>query len=144
MDKFEKKYNLKENEKTKQMHKTRRMFCIIGDKLFIAELNASYSHAVWFEKEEWIKKDAELMEKITRGMVDPKGNIYFYVGYDFRITKKAEKEIMKHLPELVEKLNVSSEAKIYGGFTIKKAGEQWPPKKCYGTVGSFIHRKMVP
>ena len=47
---FEKKYGIKENEKIIAFHKSRRMFCIYQNRLFIAEPNVPYSHATWFEK----------------------------------------------------------------------------------------------
>ena len=53
------------------------MFCIYQNKLFIAESNLPYSHAVWFEKEGWISKEKdELMDEIIRGIIDNSGNIY--------------------------------------------------------------------
>ncbi|MCK5040573.1 MAG: GIY-YIG nuclease family protein [Candidatus Aenigmarchaeota archaeon] len=138
------KYGLKENEKTKQLHKSRRMFCIKDNNLFIAKPNVAYSHAVWFEKEGWIKEDSTIMDKITRGMLGSEGNLYFCVGYDFKITKKAEKEFFNHILELTKKLNVSRDAKIYGGFIKGKPGEKWSPNKCYGTVQSLSTEDTEP
>jgi hypothetical protein len=55
------------------------MFAIHEDVLYIAEPDLPYSHAVWFEKEMWIKKgDDRLMDFIVRGYVDQQGDIYFY------------------------------------------------------------------
>lgn len=56
MDIFEKRYGFKEDKKTISFHESRRMFCVYKSKLFIAEPNLPYSHAVWFEKEGWISR----------------------------------------------------------------------------------------
>ena len=67
MEFFEKKYGIKEDEKIRTFHKSRRMFCIYNNKLFIAEPNLSYSHAVWFEKRGWISKENdEIINEIRR------------------------------------------------------------------------------
>jgi hypothetical protein len=115
-----------------EYHKKRRMFCIKDDELFIADANLTYSHKEWFEKEGW----GSSME-VIRGIVDEEGDIYFYTGQNFEINEKAEEEFFKHLPELVEKLNLKQTAKIYGGLIKQTPGRQWPPKKEFGTVAEF-------
>lgn len=138
MDEFEKKYGFKEDEKTISFHKSRRMFCIYENNLFIAEADLPYSHAVWFEKEGWIsrKKDA-LIDSIVRGIVDDKRDIYFYIGYDFEINKESESIFFSHLKELVEKLNLKSNAKIFWGY-IKQDSGKWLPRKEYGKIESNL------
>jgi len=123
---FEKRYGIKEDETVKSFHKSRRMFCIHKDKLFIAKPNLSYSHAVWFEKEGWMSKEKdELMNEIVRGIVNNEGNVYFYTGYDFQINKEIEFIFFNHLNELVKQLQLKSTAKIFG---------VWPPRKKYGQI----------
>ena len=135
MDEFEKKYGFKENEKTIAFHKSRRMFCIYQNKLFIAEENLLYSHAVWFEEEGWVsRKEDDLMNSITRGIVDNSGDVYFYVGYNFEINDETENVFFLHLEELVEKLKLKSTAKIFGGLIKQNAGRIWPPIKEYGEI----------
>ena len=135
MDEFEKKYGFKEDEKTMAFHKSRRMFCVYENKLFIAEPNLPYSHAVWFEKEGWISRQKDdLMDSLVRGIVDDKGDIYFYIGYDFEINKETESIFFSHLKELVEKLNLKSNAKIFGGLIKQEAGKIWPPRKEYDKI----------
>ena len=100
MDKFEKKYGFKEDERIIDFHKSRRMFCIYQNKLYTAEANLPYSHAVWFEKEGWIsRKKDDFMDSIIRGIVDSEGNVYFYTGYDFEINEEAESIFFLHLKE---------------------------------------------
>ena len=135
MDKFEKKYGFKEDEKVRAFHRNRRMFCIYYNKLFIAESNLPYSHAVWFEKEGWISREKdELMDEIIRGIVDNNGDVYFYVGYDFEINKEIESIFFSHLKELVERLKLKSNAKIFGGLIQQEAGKKWSPRKEYGEI----------
>lgn len=135
MNEFEKKYGFKENEKTIAFHKSRRMFCIYKNKLFIAKPNLPYSHAVWFEKEGWISVEEDaLMNSLVRGMVDSESNIYFYIGYDFEINKEVESIFFSHLKELVEKLNLKYSANIFGGIVKQDVGNRWPPRKEYGKI----------
>ncbi|MCK5044519.1 hypothetical protein KAR26_02230 [Candidatus Parcubacteria bacterium] len=135
MDKFEKKYGIQEDEKVGTFHRNRRMFCIYQNKLFIAESNLPYSHATWFEKEGWVPKAKdELMNEVTRGMIDNKGDIYFYIGYDFEINKEIEFIFFSHLKELVEKLKLKSNAKVFGGSIKQEAGKKWLPRKEYGKI----------
>ena len=140
MDKFEKKYGIKENKKVKDFHKSRRMFCIKDNKLYIADLNMSDSHAVWFEKEGWIKTDEDdnFMNNTVRGFVDSDGDIYFYVGYDFRISRQAEKIFFAHLKELVRKLKIKPGGRIGGGLVKQAPGTKWPPQKFYGLIKEFL------
>jgi hypothetical protein len=138
MDKFEKKYGLRENEKTIAFHKSRRMFCIHQDRVYIAQQNLPYSHAVWFENEGWISRESdELMNEITRGIKDNKGNIYFYVGYNFEINPKVETILFSHLEELVKRLKLEPDAKIFGGMIKQEAGKIWHPRKEYGQVKDY-------
>jgi len=108
MNSFEKKYGIKEDEAVKKFHKSRRMFCIVDSVLHIAEPNVSYSHAVWFENKGWMNAaNNTFMDTVVRGIVDAKGDIYFYVGYDFHINESIEKIFFLHLKELVKQLNNS-------------------------------------
>ncbi|MCB9803590.1 hypothetical protein H6763_02050 [Candidatus Nomurabacteria bacterium] len=135
MDEFDKKYGFSEDEKTVAFHRSRRMFCIYENKLHIAKAKVPYSHAVWFEREGWISREHdELMNSLVRGAVDDKGDIYFYVGYDFEISEEAENTFFLHLKELSEKLKLRPNAKIYGGMIKQEAGQVWPSRKEYGTL----------
>jgi hypothetical protein len=135
MDNFEKKYGFEEDEKVKDFHRSRRMFCIYQNKLVIAKPNLSYSHATWFEKEGWISKEKdELMNDLVRGIINDKGDIYFYTGYDFEINTDIEKIFFSHLKELTKNLNLNPNSKIFGGLIKKEAGKIWPSIKKYGKI----------
>ncbi len=135
MNTFEKRYGFEEDEKTIAFHRSRRMFCIYQNKLYIAEEGLPYSHAVWFEKEGWIsRKKDRLIDEIVRGIVDDNGDIYFYVGYNFEINKKIETIFFSHLKELFEKLKLKSNAKIFGGLIKQETKKIWSPKKEYGKI----------
>ncbi|TAK97091.1 hypothetical protein EPO05_00120 [Patescibacteria group bacterium] len=139
MDEFEEKYKIREDSKTDSFHQSRRMFCVYQGKLHIAEPNLPYSHATWFAKEGWISKQSdELMEDILRGVVDDKGNIHFYVGYNFELNDYAESMFFAHLAELAEKLKLNSDARIFGGLTRSKSGEMWPAIKNYGSLSENL------
>lgn len=111
------------------------MFCVYQDKLYIADKNLSYSHAAWFTKEGWIsKRKDESMDRITRGIIDDKGDIYFYIGDDFRVDKESEDIFFSHLKELAGKLKLDINAQIFGGVIKLKPGEIWPPINKYGKI----------
>ena len=132
---FGRRYDSKETEKIKAFHLSRRMFCIYQDELFIAEPNLPYSHTVWFEKKDWISKEkSRLMDKIVRGIVNNKGDIYFYVGYNFEINPQIESLFFSHLEELAKKLNLKPTSKIFGGAIRGESGKMWLPKKEYGEI----------
>jgi len=136
---FEKKYGIKEDEKVKSFHKSRRMFCIIDNTLHIAKPNLPYSHATWFEKEGWMTaKNDHLMQIAPRGIINTHGNIYFYVGYDFQINNKIEKKFFPFLKQLVNTLHIATTANVYGGLIKQASGGQWPPKKDYGKIKELL------
>jgi hypothetical protein len=139
MNTFERKYGLKEDEKTAAFHRSRRMFCIYQDRLYIAKENLPYSHAVWFEKKGWISKEIdELMNEMARGIRDSKGDVYFYTGYDFKINPRIETVFFSHLGELVKKLKLQPDARIFGGLIKQEAGKIWLPIKKYGSVKDYL------
>jgi len=141
MDKFEKKYGIIENEEIKKHHLSRRMWCIIDNKVHIAEPNLPYTHAVWFEKQGWISEDNDkLMSIAVRGTVH-EGNIYFYSGYDFIINKEIESIFFQYLKQLVSQLGLSSDAEVYGGFRKDLQGKLIPVK-FYGKVEKFLENSL--
>jgi len=136
---FEGKYGINEDKKIKDFHRKRRMFCIKDGKVIVAKPNLPYSHAVWFEKEGWITaEDDLLMDEMTRGVLTPEGDVYFYAGYNFELNKKTEREFFKHLPELEKKLKLKNQAKIYGGLIEDDYTKKWSPKKYYGSVEELL------
>lgn len=134
MAKYDSKYGFNKIKGTREFHRSRRMFCVKDNKLYIAQANLPYSHAVWFEKEGWITPDDDsLMGKLTRGFIDASGNIHFFVGYDFRITNEAFKDIKNHLYELVCELNLDKNMQLYGGRT-RNEESNFVPLKTYGKI----------
>ena len=122
------KYIFKEGSKTEKLHRSRRIFCIREGKLHIAKPNFPYSHAIWFEMEGWISKnDDKFMDETVRGMIDEKKDIYFYKGYDFKTSENVENIFFPLLEEIVTKLSLGLEGKIFSGF-VKKASKIVPIK----------------
>jgi len=119
-------------------HRSRRMFVILNDKLFIAPENYSFSHRKWLEREGLSKEgDTELIKTVTRGFVDSEG-IYFYKGADFGFDEESEALVLKHLKELVEKLKISQKTHLFGGMVKGKMGDKWPPKKDFGAIKALL------
>ncbi len=137
--KYDFKYGINENGKTRSFHRSRQMFCIKDGEIFAARKNVSYTHAVWFEKMGWMnEKDDSFMKKTVRGFIDSEKNIWFYVGYDMKITKTAEKEFFKFLDDIVKKFKLTCSSKIFGGMIKSEPGTRWPPQKSFGTVEDYI------
>lgn len=129
-DKYKSKYNFSVR---RNFHKERRMFAIKGRKVYLADETSELSHAEWFESLGWISSEDDfLMEDITRGYVDKEG-IYFYKGYNFRIDESSEKEFFLSLRELVYKLNLCNELKVFGGMK-KSISGGLEPIKSYGSI----------
>ncbi|MFH1565338.1 MAG: hypothetical protein ABIC82_05870 [bacterium] len=56
------------------------------------------------------------------------------MGYDFEINDSAELIFFKHLSELVEKLKLEPDAKIFGGMIKDATKTAWNARKEYGEV----------
>ncbi len=139
MDIFEKKYGIKEDEYVKNLHISRRMFCIREDKLIIAAPGLSYSHATWFEKEGWMQKEEDdFINKTVRGQIDSKGDVYFYTGWDFQINRNGELIFFLHLKELSDKLNLNPDAYVFGGLVRKEDEKVWPVRRKYGKISDNL------
>jgi hypothetical protein len=138
---FDKKYDTtSDNDFVKNFHSNRRMFAIKDNKLFVATPNVSYSHARWFEIEGWIKNsDDPLMKEIVRGYVDNDG-VYFYKGYDFSVDFQAERTMIKHLGQLVERVAIDNSKHLYGGIIKQDGPGKWPPKKDYGIISDIMKK----
>jgi hypothetical protein len=117
--------------KEAEYHKSRRMFCILGGKVEIADKDVDYSHADWFEMRGWD------ISGVVRGVVEASGDVRFYVD-DFSVNSKAEKEFFLHLRELVDKLGISLDAKVLGGGVKGEPGTVWKAQKEYGLVKDFL------
>jgi hypothetical protein len=135
------KYGVVEDKKfVEAFHRSRRMFAIIDDKLVVAEPNLPYSHLQWLRKLnlEPIKQEKVMQEEV-RGMIDAKGDVYFYTGYDFKLTPEIERAFKKHLQELINKSGIKETAKVYGGLIKQKESKKiWPPQKSFGIIEGIL------
>lgn len=115
------------------------MFCIKDNALHIAPKGVTYSHAVWFENEGWMTKDScTFMDEHVRGFINKQGDVYFYLGYDFRITPEAKEIFFSFLSQLAKELGLSPTAVIYGGLVRQPEGGEWPGAVRYGTIKEYI------
>jgi len=112
-------------------HRNRRMFAIVAGDVIIGPKDSPMSHSEWFES---IGKDAEKTEnECVRGFADERG-LFFYRGKKFDATEDDEKELVAHLEEIANALELSLETLVFMGMK-KTADTIWPPKKKIGTVG---------
>lgn len=137
-------YYIEETDKIKEFHRSRRMFCIYDNQLRIADKNLLYSHATWFQNENWMTKEMDgLMNEIPRGIIDDKGDIYFYIGYNFEINDIIEFIFFPHLSDLVKRLSLDTSAHLYGGLIKSEPGTIWPPVKLYGKIADKIKNEYI-
>lgn len=135
---FEAKYKIADNEATKMLHKSRRMFAILEDRVLIADEGVPYSHAKWFQSLGLITPtDDKLMTLTVRG-ASYDDVLDFYVGYDFSVNEEAEKTFFSHLKEITEKLQLASSTQVCGGKLKGAPGEKWPARKKYGTIEQVL------
>ena len=138
MNFWEKKYGTKNDEATRAFHRSRRAFVIVKGRLEIDLEGSELSHAEWFEKEGWIsKKEHSLMDEGVRGFVDERG-VFFFKGFDFRITNDVEERFFPLLKELKERLELDENTRIFGGIKKLDKPGKWPPIKEYGTIEECI------
>ena len=67
---YNKKYGIVEDKEIIDFHKSRWMFCIKEGKVIFAPKDVCYSHAEWFEKEDF---GEDFMDTNVRGFIDKKG-----------------------------------------------------------------------
>lgn len=140
MNEFETKYNVKETKKTILFHKSRQMFCIRDNSLFLGPKGSTWSHAVWFENEGWLtKENTKVIDEAVRGYVSKDGDIYFYTGFDFSVNSKSESIFFLHLKEITSSMKLAPRAKIFGGLIKDREGKFFP-RKSFGTVNYRLHK----
>lgn len=123
----------------REYHKQRRMFFWIDNQLVIPEAGSDKSHIEWLMANGRTKEEAEnIIETVLRGVINPDGNVRFFIGKDWEIDNEIEKKFFEILPELVEKLNINLDAIIGGGVMKGKIGDFWPARKEYGKIKDFL------
>lgn len=131
----------KHNNKIKKYHKTRTMFCIFENKVYIADKKYDFSHYEWFKKI-WILNDEnwnKIMENTTRWYIWDDGDVWFYIWFNFEINDKSETEFFNYLKKLNENYKLNLEWNIYWWVDILKIWESWKPRKIYWKVKNFIN-----
>ena len=138
MNKYEERYGEKEDEKTREFHRSRRMFAVKDNTLYVAPKGVDYSHAIWFENIGWIKgNDDSIMKQVSRGIINSDGDIYFYIDYDFKVNEFVDNDVSIVLGDLVKELNLSASSNVFGG-QYKDNDGKYKPRKIYGTVGDLL------
>lgn len=113
------------SSKARDFYKTRRMFVIKDNKVILAPEESDLSHAEWLKEIGIISfSDTYFMEHGVRGYFDNKDTIYFYTGFDFRITPEIEKEFFGHFEELKKVLGVQTISHIFGGTKDNGSGNR--------------------
>ena len=114
------------------------MFVIHDDRLVIAPPDSPQSHTEWFTSM-GLPAD-EVVRDCVRGFADDRG-IFFYQGEDFEADEGTEKELLKHLPKIKDRLKLPDDTEVYGGVT-PTDDVRYPPKKSLGTVGELLNQSL--
>lgn len=139
MSGFEEKYGIEETDDVKNFHRSRRMFAIHHDTLYIAEENADYSHAEWFKRLGWMDESNDsIMDVIVRGYIKEQ-TIFFYVGYDFSVNDTAVKIMHHHVPDLAGRLKLGDDTQIMAGVILNSDGTAIERMQL-GRLAEFIAR----
>ena len=122
----------------KEYHQSRRMFFVINGQLVLPEVGSPKSHKEWLESNSYSSDEVKrIIDTELRGVLNPDGNIRFYVGENWEINSEIEKKFFEILPNLVKIFSLSPEVKIGGGAIKQKIGI-WPAIKDYGQVKDYI------
>jgi len=127
----------------KEFHRSRIMFCIVGDGVKVGPLGSSESHLDWFKREGWIAENEENAEEFLnthiRGFfLKSENELYCYRGVGFYFDDDVIKEIKKHLLKLKEAFNLSDNAKIcFGPKDSPLENIDWP-RCCAGTLKELV------
>lgn len=125
--------------KEKDYHGQRRMFFVIEGELVLPEEGSDKSHREWLESKGYAEDEVNrIIDTEARGVLNPNGEIRFYVGNDWNVDPKTEKKFFEILPELVARFGLTPETIIGGGAIKGEIGEAWQARKVYGKVGDFI------
>ncbi len=127
-------------EDAEDFHRSRRMFAVVADVLYIAPPERSGSHESWLLQEDLIDSPRDgRINGIVRGFVDESG-VYFYSGEDFSAPGWAERLFFSHAGEIQDKLSLPDDLPCYGGMIPQPRAERWPPRKAYGMLGEVRYR----
>lgn len=115
------------------------MFAIKDGRLFVAEQNIDYSHAVWFVRLGWSTNGNvdSMINTVTRGSLEQSG-LYFYKGYDFIYDEQSTRDFLDCLRELATELKVPLNTHVYGGKIVEIPGKNALPRKDFGTIAQLL------
>ena len=119
-------------------HRSRRMFAVINNVLFISEPNTTESHKEWFIRMNWIKDDKDTyFNIIPRGYVDSK-NLYIYIGENFEEDIELAEVLLQYLPQLINKLQLSNDINLCLGAIPGGNQNPFPPRRVLGKIKDFF------
>jgi hypothetical protein len=115
-----------------EFHRSRIMFCIIGDEVKVGPIGTTESHLDWFKREGWIAETEENAEEFLnthiRGFfLQSENGLYCYRGVGFGFDEDVISELKKYLPKLKEVFNLNNDTKIcFGPKDSPLEGINWP------------------
>lgn len=84
----------------KEYHKARRMFFLINNELVIPKKGSDKSHLEWLRENGHTQEEAKsIIETVMRGVVNPDGNVRFFIGKNWEVNKEIEKKFFEIFTE---------------------------------------------
>ena len=126
-----------------EFHRSRIMFCIIGDEVKVGPKGTTESHLDWFKREGWIAENEENAEEFLNSYIrgfflKSENGLHCYRGVGFGFNGDVIEETKKHLLKLKEAFNLSGNAKIcFGPKDSPLEGIDWP-RYCAGTSNELL------
>lgn len=119
----------------REYHKKRRMFCIIGGKVYAAPKEDEKSHKEWMKELGFDRN----YEEIVRGAVYEDKLIFFRGNY-WQADEEAEKIFFESIEGVSRELDLPEDVDICGGCVVGVVGDFWPPKKVFGKLKNLIQQ----
>lgn len=116
-------------------HRTRRMFCLLGKSLLLAEVGRGDTHREWLQELFGFDTACNIIHQETRGYALG-GMVVLYRGEDFsaRVDHAAVRAVLPQLEKLFD-------AKDVGFGVVPGAGQPWEPRIVM-TVRDYMSRSV--
>lgn len=125
----------------KTFHRSRKMFAIKDNTLYVNTRETDKSHSEWFREMGWTRNgdtDAEILGAVLRGYVDSTG-VYAYRGIEFGAFSSDEALLLRHLPPLAKELGIPHDMPVHLGLIKGQIGEKFKPDKLMGMIKEAQH-----
>lgn len=127
-------------KKVEGFHKSRIMFAIKNDILYIHKETTEMSHYEWFKELGWITDNNEesIINEVLRGYVDSEG-VYFYRGFEYEASEDDVKLFIRNILCLDDRIGIDGNLPVFAGVIKGEIGEKFKPKKFIGSAYNMAY-----